>query len=75
MSETSSAPKEISIEESLRLKLQRRLQQISARQPLEPTYKSLLLNGPIHPPTIPRDVLFKKIGSGKNKHRCYTLYS
>ena len=65
MPESLIATKEMSKEESLRLKLQKRLQQISSRQPLEPTYKTLLLNGPIHPPTIPRDVLFKKIGSGK----------
>jgi len=63
MPESLIATKEMSKEESLRLKLQKRLQQISSRQPLEPTYKTLLLNGPIHPPAIPRDVLFKKIGS------------
>ena len=53
-------------EEELRKQLRAALQSLNRREPLEPNYKRLLLNGTVtrRIPTIPKDKFYKKIGSG-----------
>lgn len=50
-------------EESLRRTLTQRLQSLSKREPLEPTYKHLLINSSSGSVVPPRDALYKKIGA------------
>ncbi|KAL3945557.1 MAG: hypothetical protein SGBAC_000381 [Bacillariaceae sp.] len=55
-----------SSEDELRKQLRSALQSLNRREPLEPTYKRLLLNGTVtrRLPTIPKDKFYKRIGSG-----------
>ncbi|CAJ1942880.1 unnamed protein product [Cylindrotheca closterium] len=53
-------------EDELRKQLRAALQSLNRREPLEPSYKRLLLNGTVtrRLPTIPKDKFYKRIGSG-----------
>lgn len=52
-------------EEALRKQLRQAMQKLASREPLEPTYKRLLLNGIVTPrrPVLPKDKFYKRVGS------------
>ena len=52
-------------EEALRVELRTLLGQIKKREPLEPSYRRLLLDGPVthHKPTLPKDKFYRRVGS------------
>lgn len=51
-------------EETLRIQLRRGMQDLKADEPIEPTYKRLILNIVPRRPTLSKDKRYKKIGSG-----------
>lgn len=55
-----------SAEDDLRKQLRAALQTVNRREPLEPSYKRLLLSGSVtrRIPVIPKDKFYKRIGSG-----------
>ena len=52
-------------EEDLRRELGYTFQSLKSREPLEPTYKKLLMNGVVTPrlPVLPKDKFYKRVGS------------
>jgi hypothetical protein len=52
-------------EEDLRRQLGATFQNLKSREPLEPTYKRLLMNGVVTPrrPVLPKDKFYKRVGS------------
>ena len=62
----ATAPSKGLNEEDLRKELRRAMQKLKKREPLDTTYKRLLMNGIVTPrrPVLPKGKLFKKVGSG-----------
>jgi hypothetical protein len=60
-----SNPLKSSNEEDLRRQLRAAMGKIKSREPLDPTYKRLLLNGIVTPrrPVLPKDKFYKRLGS------------
>ena len=62
---TTAANKSKNEEEELRDQVRKLFSQLKKREPLEPTYKRLLMNGVVTPrkPALPKDKFYKKVAS------------